>query len=60
MMQSGVVTFSWVHTAVQHTEYGRKVFRFQFLLPARAQFYSWKTQKSHTVLMIQLPYSREH
>ena len=29
MMQSGVVTFSWVHTAVQHTDYGCKVFRFQ-------------------------------
>ena len=29
MMQSGVVTFSWVHTAVQHTDNGHKVFRFQ-------------------------------
>ena len=28
MMQSGVVTFSWVHTAVQHTDYGHKAFRF--------------------------------
>ena len=41
MMQSGVVTFSWVHTAIQHTDYGRKLFRFQLLFPARAHFDSW-------------------
>ena len=52
MMQSGVVTFSWVHTAVQHTDYGRKVFRFQLLIPARAHFDSWKKKRYAKMILV--------
>ena len=60
MMQSGVVTFSWVHTSVQHTDYGRKVFRFQLksnyttYSPHMSTFFSWKKQCYENITLVGL------